>query len=64
MKIAVNLIGIFAILFGALWTLQALNVLPGRVMAGHIQWVFVGGMLALIGLVLLVISNRPRAKAS
>jgi hypothetical protein len=63
MKIAINVIGIFAIIFGGLWTLQAFNVLPGRVMAGHIQWAYIGGILALIGLVLLVIANKPRAKA-
>ncbi|MFI4935872.1 MAG: hypothetical protein ACHP7N_14725 [Caulobacterales bacterium] len=62
MKITINILGVIAVLFGALWILQALNIVPGRVMAGHMQWAYIGAVLALIGIVLLVFANRPKAK--
>jgi len=62
MKIARNILGAVAVLFGAIWFLQGINVLPGSFMTGDIHWAFYGGAAMLVGVVLLVSTNRPKQK--
>ena len=52
-----TLAGIF-ILFGIVWILQGLNILPGSFMTGQIQWAIYGAMIAAVGLLLLVVARR------
>ena len=47
-------------LFGVVWFLQGINVLPGSFMTGEIQWAVYGGIAAVGGIVLLAIANRRR----
>ena len=63
MKLVINGLGIVAILLGLVWIGQGTDILKFGGMAGHAQWTYIGGMLALIGVVLLVLANRNRAKA-
>jgi MYXO-CTERM domain-containing protein len=60
-----RVIGIVAILLGALWVGQGLGYLPGSVMSGVRFWFWVGAALVLVGLALLFASRRrevgPRA---
>lgn len=58
MKIALNVIGVVLVLLGGLWFLQGMDVLRGNVMSGQPQWVFIGAIVALVGLGLLVFANR------
>jgi len=64
-RITVRIIGIIAILLGALWVGQGLGYLPGSVMSGVRFWFWVGAALVLVGLALLFGSRRrtpaPRA---
>jgi hypothetical protein len=60
MKIALSIIGVLIILMGGGWFLQGINVLPGSVMTGQIQWAWYGGLAVLIGICLLVFANRRR----
>ncbi len=60
MKIALNVIGVVLVLLGGLWFLQGMDVLRGNVMSGQTQWVFIGGIAALLGVGLLVFVNRRR----
>ncbi len=60
MKIALNVIGVVLVLLGGLWFLQGLDVLRGNVMSGQPQWVFIGAVVALIGIGMLVFANRRR----
>jgi len=62
MKIARNILGAAAVLFGGIWFLQGINVLPGSFMTGDIHWAFYGGAAMLVGVVLLVSTNRPKQK--
>jgi hypothetical protein len=55
-----NILGVLLILIGILWILQGINVLPGSFMSGHIQYTFLGVVVDIIGLVLLVYTNRNR----
>ena len=63
MKIALNIIGALLVLFGTIWFLQGLNVLPGSFMTGQIQWAIYGGIAVAAGISILLASNRRQPKA-
>jgi hypothetical protein len=46
------------LLVGIIWIFQGLNLLPGSVMTGHIQWAVFGVILALAGGALVYGLNR------
>ena len=50
--------GAVLLLFGAVWTLQGLDVLGGSAMSGVTIWAIVGPIVALIGIGLLVTGLR------
>ncbi|MGZ3602610.1 MAG: hypothetical protein ACXWQR_12950 [Ktedonobacterales bacterium] len=53
-------IGVLAVLVGAVWTLQGLNILGGSVMSGRTIFAVVGPIIAIVGLVLVVFGVRAR----
>lgn len=60
MRIALNIVGVVLLLFGSIWFLQGVNVLPGSFMTGQIRWAVYGGIAVIAGIVLLVRANRRR----
>ena len=60
MKITANVLGTLFLLFGCIWFLQGINVLPGSFMTGQIQWAVNGGIIAGAGIGLLFWANRKR----
>ena len=58
MKILGNIVGVVLLLIGALWTLQGSNLLAGSAMSGQSQWLYVGIVLLIAGLVVLYWTNR------
>jgi hypothetical protein len=60
MKIALNILGMLLVLFGAIWFLQGINVLPGSFMTGQRVWAIRGGAVFAIGIILLVLAARRR----
>ncbi len=54
MKIALSIVGILLVLFGSIWFLQGINVLPGSFMTGQIRWAIYGGIGVAVGAFLLV----------
>ena len=54
MRLTRIIVGIILILVGAVWSLQGANVFAGSVMSGHSQWLYVGIVLAVIGVVVLL----------
>jgi hypothetical protein len=52
--------GLLALLLGALWTLQGLDLLGGSVMSGVTVWAVIGPIVALAGLILIVVGVRKR----
>ena len=60
MKIILNILGAFLVLFGAIWFLQGINVLPGSFMTGQILWAIYGGIALIAGIALLFVANRRR----
>ena len=60
MKITATVLGALFLLFGCIWFLQGINVLPGSFMTGQIQWAVNGGIIAAAGIGLLFWANRKR----
>lgn len=61
MRIILTIIGVLLILFGGIWILQGINVLPGSFMTGEIQWAITGGIAVIVGIVLIALVNRKKA---
>ena len=54
MRIAGSIVGIILVLLGGIWTLQGANILKGSaVMSGHSEWMWIGLVVVVIGLVAL-----------
>lgn len=60
MRITLNIVAALAILVGAIWFLQGVNVLPGSFMTGQVRWAVYGGMAFAAGIAVLLLANRPR----
>jgi hypothetical protein len=61
MRLAGIIVGIVLILLGGLWTLQGGNLIAGSAMSGQTQWLWIGIVVLIAGLVALVWSWRRRA---
>ncbi|HEY5822703.1 MAG TPA: hypothetical protein VIT20_12045 [Propionibacteriaceae bacterium] len=57
-------IGIVAVLIGAVWIGQGLNLIPGSFMTGNRMWFYIGVVVALFGLILVILGLRraPRSR--
>jgi hypothetical protein len=55
-----KILGAVLILFGTIWFLQGINLLPGSFMTGQIRWAVYGGIAIAVGAVLMFIAGRRR----
>jgi hypothetical protein len=60
MKTVLTIVGVLLVLVGAVWILQGLNLLGGSSMSGQSQWAVNGAITLIVGLGLLLYSNRKR----
>lgn len=60
MKISLNIVGGILVLFGAIWFLQGINVVPGSFMTGQPRWAVYGGTAVAAGISLLLAARRQR----
>jgi len=60
MRIAVNIFGWILVVFGCIWFLQGINVLPGSFMTDQIRWAVYGGIAVVAGAIILVMAKRGR----
>ncbi|WP_197031617.1 hypothetical protein [Mesorhizobium ciceri] len=58
MRLSKNLLALIALAIGALWSLQGIGVVGGSFMTGQSQWLYIGLVTMLVGLVGLVWANR------
>jgi uncharacterized membrane protein HdeD (DUF308 family) len=56
-------LGLLAVVLGAVWTLQGLDVLEDSVMSGKSIWTIIGPIVLVAGVVLIVIGIRARSRA-
>jgi hypothetical protein len=54
MKIVLNVVAVLLALFGLIWFLQGVNVLPGSFMTGQIRWAIYGGIAFAAGVGILL----------
>ncbi|GIE89124.1 hypothetical protein [Actinoplanes regularis] len=54
-------LGLVCIVLGSVWTLQGLDLFEHELMSGKTAWAAVGGVVALLGLALVVIGMRRRS---
>jgi hypothetical protein len=66
MKVASRVIGALLLVMGPIWFLQGANALTAAnsPMIGDTRWEFYGGLAALIGVALLVLSWRKTSSSS
>jgi hypothetical protein len=55
-------LGVLAIVVGAVWALQGLGYLSGSVMTDDRNWVLIGAVVALFGLILILVGLRIRRR--
>jgi hypothetical protein len=55
-------LGLLAVVVGAVWTLQGLGYLGGSVMTGDTVWAVVGPVVGAVGLVLIAVGLRARSR--
>ena len=58
MRIAMTVAGALCVLMGGVWILQGINVLPGSFMTGQTKWAVYGGVLAAVGVAVLLGARR------
>ena len=64
-RIALIVVGVIAIVTGAVWIGQGANLIPGSFMTGDRTWFVIGLIVAFVGVVLIVIARRkPRGDRS
>ena len=56
-------LGVLAIVLGALWTLQGLDILTDSKMSGKETWTIVGPIVALVGLILVITGVLVRSRS-
>ncbi len=64
MKWLLIVVGALLILVGGVWVLQGTNILTQGAMAGHMKWTLIGGILAVVGIVLLVIGIAKKGPST
>lgn len=57
-RITSIVVGVIALLLGALWIGQGLNLIRGSAMTGQMTWFYIGVLVAILGVVLLVLGLR------
>ncbi len=62
MRMLLNILAVILLVVGVIWFLQGVNVLMGSVMTGQPQWTIIGVIAFIVGIALLIFSNRRRSQ--
>ncbi len=62
MRIVLRIVGVLLVVFGCIWFLQGVNVLPGSFMTGQMRWAVYGGIAVVVGIGLLFLAKKPALK--
>jgi uncharacterized Tic20 family protein len=57
-RIVLIIVGVVALLIGVVFAGQGANLIPGSSMTGDRMWLYIGLILAVVGVVLVVIGLR------
>lgn len=61
MRLMRNVLALIVLAIGILWSLQGLGLVQGSFMTGQRQWLYIGLVAMLVGLLGLVWANRSRS---
>jgi len=61
-RIVLRIVGVLLVVFGCIWFLQGVSVLPGSFMTGQIRWAVYGGIAVVVGIGLLFLAKSPALK--
>jgi hypothetical protein len=62
---ALIIVGLFLLFIGTVFALQGANVIGGSaLMSGNSTYIYIGGVVAVIGLILILVGAVSRSKAS
>lgn len=59
-RTATVVIGVIALVVGAVWIGQGLNLIPGSFMTGNRMWFYIGLVVAVVGVVLVAFGATRR----
>ena len=59
-RVALIVVGVVALLVGVVFAGQGANLIPGSSMTGDRTWLYIGLVLAVVGVVLFVVGLRRR----
>lgn len=57
-KVVLKIVGAMLVLFGVVWILQGIDLMPGSFMTGQIQWAIYGAIAVCAGTSMLVYARR------
>ena len=57
-RIALITVGVIALILGAVFSGQGMNLIPGSFMTGSRMWLSIGLILAIVGIILIVLGLR------
>ena len=57
-RIALVTVGVIALLVGAVFAGQGANLIPGSSMTGERMWLYIGLIIAIVGIVLIALGLR------
>ena len=60
-RTVLTVVGVVAVLVGAVWIGQGANLIPGSFMTGDRTWLAIGIFVAAAGVALIVVGVRRRA---
>lgn len=62
-RVVLAVLGVAAVVVGAVFTGQGANLIPGSFMTGQKTWLLVGVVLVVVGVVALIAAaRRPRSR--
>jgi uncharacterized membrane protein YdbT with pleckstrin-like domain len=57
-RIAMVIVGVIALIVGAVFAGQGANLIPGSSMTGERMWLYIGLIVAIVGILLIVLGLR------
>ena len=57
-RIALIIVGVIAVLVGLVFAGQGANLIPGSAMSGKSMWLYIGLIVAIVGIVLVTLGLR------
>ena len=58
MNRALVIVGVIVLIVGAVFAGQGANLIPGSSMTGDRTWLYIGVVMAVVGIILIVLSRR------